>query len=109
MRISEPLRQILEKRGNHGSDSGRTISRFHARHVFLAGLLDDSYLVIRILQNLDRGEAAFLDWDLEAPMRFLRRLMGAQVSERLDGIAAEAMLDVSDNLAEVWDRLSHEA
>ena len=35
----------------------------------LAGLLDDSYLVLRILQNLDRGPDRFLDWDLGHPFR----------------------------------------
>lgn len=75
----------------------------------LAGLLDDSYLVIRILQNLDKGPGAFLDWDLDHPMRFLRRLVGAEIGQRLDKIAVQAMHDVSVNLAELWDRMSHSA
>ncbi len=33
----------------------------------LPGLLDDSYLVIRFIQHLDKGPEEFLDWDLEYP------------------------------------------
>ncbi len=75
----------------------------------LAGLLDDSYLVIRILQNLERGPEAFLDWDLDYPARFLQRLIGPRVTQRLDKIAMEAMQDVSSQLSEMWRRMSHPA
>jgi uncharacterized membrane protein YkvA (DUF1232 family) len=75
----------------------------------LAGLLDDSYLVICTLQNLDRGPQRFLDWDLEYPATFLRRLIGAPVAQRLDKLSLDAMKEVSARLAEVWSRLAHEA
>jgi hypothetical protein len=75
----------------------------------LAGLLDDSYLVIRILQNLDQGPEAFLDWDLDYPLRFLKRLVGGEVGQRLDKIAVQAMHEVSVDLAELWDKMSHPA
>jgi hypothetical protein len=75
----------------------------------LVGLLDDSYLVIRSLQNLDKGPQTFLDWDLDYPARFLRRLIGAQIAEKLDKIAMDAMDEVSAHLAEVWRRMAHEA
>ena len=75
----------------------------------LPGLLDDAYLVIRTLQNLDKGREPFLDWDLDYPERFLRRLIGAQVAQRLDQIALNAMKDVSARLSEMWSRLSHPA
>lgn len=75
----------------------------------LVGLLDDSYLVIRILQHLDKGPHAFLDWDLDYPARFLERLIGAPVAQRLDKMAAEAMDEVSSHLSEMWDRMAHEA
>ena len=42
----------------------------------LAGLLDDAYLVLRILKNLDRGSEPFLDWDLDEPLAFLRGSLG---------------------------------
>jgi uncharacterized membrane protein YkvA (DUF1232 family) len=75
----------------------------------LAGLLDDSYLVIRILENLDKGPEPFLDWDLDYPARFLRSLVGNEIARRLDTIAIDAMRDVSSHLTEMWDRMSHEA
>ncbi len=75
----------------------------------LGGLLDDSYLVIRILENLEKGPEAFLDWDLDYPARFLRRLIGPSVAQRLDAIAIQAMQDVSANLAEMWSQSSHPA
>ena len=75
----------------------------------LAGLLDDAYLVIRILENLDKGPEPFLDWDLDYPARFLRSLVGTDIARQLDAIAIEAMRDVSAHLSEMWDKMSHEA
>ncbi len=75
----------------------------------MAGLLDDAYLVVRILQNLDKGPQPFLDWDLDDPQRFLRRLVGEDVGRRLDRIADDAMDQVSDHLHELWSRVSHPA
>jgi hypothetical protein len=75
----------------------------------LAGLLDDSYLVIRILQHLEQGPEPFLDWDLDYPVRFLGRLIGPRIAQRLDKIAMQAMEEVSAQLADLWQRLAHRA
>ena len=75
----------------------------------LAGLLDDSYLVLRILQNLDRGPEPFLDWDLEFPLAFLRGLVGREIGSKLDALSVAAMQEVSQQLALVWEQASHEA
>ncbi len=75
----------------------------------LPGLLDDSYLVLRIIQNLDKGPQEFLDWDLEDPRRFLSRLMGPAISQKLDRIAHEAMEEVSTQLADLWQKMAHHA
>jgi uncharacterized membrane protein YkvA (DUF1232 family) len=75
----------------------------------LVGLLDDSYLVVRTLQNLDKGPQPFLDWDLDYPVRFLRRLIGGAVAKRLDDIALQKMREVSDQLSDTWIRMAHEA
>ena len=75
----------------------------------LVGLLDDSYLVIRMLQNLERGPHRFLDWDLDYPIRFLQRLVGGRVSQRLDQMAMNAMDEVSGQLSELWERIAHDA
>jgi hypothetical protein len=75
----------------------------------LAGLLDDSYLFIRVLQHLDQGPERFLDWDLEYPAQFLRSLVGVDISRRLDAIVLDAMNQVSHHLSELWSRMSHPA
>ena len=75
----------------------------------LAGLLDDSYLLIRILENLDKGPERFLDWDLKYPLSFLRSLVGLEVSRKLDAMAMDAMQQVSAYLNELWARMSHPA
>ena len=75
----------------------------------LPGLLDDSYLVIKIIENLDKGPEEYLDWDLVYPARFLGRLMGPSVTQRLDKIAHDAMEEVSTHLQELWARMAHEA
>ena len=75
----------------------------------LAGLLDDTYLVVRTLENLDKGPQPFLDWDLEYPAQFLRRLIGGQVAQRLDKLSLDAMQETSAHLAEVWSRMAKKA
>ena len=75
----------------------------------LPGLLDDSYLVIRILQSLEKGPEAFLDWDLDYPARFLQRLIGPAVAQRVDDIVVKALQDVSVHLAEFWQKMAHSA
>jgi uncharacterized membrane protein YkvA (DUF1232 family) len=75
----------------------------------LVGLLDDSYLVVRTLESLDKGPQPFLDWDLDYPARFLRRLIGAPVAQRLDDIALQKMREVSAELSDMWNRMAHEA
>jgi len=75
----------------------------------LVGLLDDTYLVIRILKNLDQGPQPFLDWDLDYPMEFLHRMVGDEIALRLDLIAADAMEQVSHHFQQLWDALAHSA
>ena len=75
----------------------------------LAGLVDDAYLVLRVLQNLDRGPEPFLDWDLTHPSRFLRGLLGEDVGRRLDSLSITAMQEVSDSLTRLWQRMAAEA
>jgi uncharacterized membrane protein YkvA (DUF1232 family) len=75
----------------------------------LPGLLDDTYLFLRILKNLDRGSDPFLDWDLDHPLAFLRRLIGEQVARRLDDRSLEAMQEMSHDLFRLWERLAPRA
>lgn len=75
----------------------------------LAGLLDDAYLVVRVLEHLDKGPQRFLDWDLDYPARFLRTLVGPTIARQLDAMAADAMEQVAEQLSELWTRMSHPA
>lgn len=75
----------------------------------LAGLLDDAYLVLRILENLERGPTPFLDWDLEYPLTFLRGLLGENMARSLDELSILAMRDASHELTSLWNRLGAEA
>ena len=75
----------------------------------LAGLLDDTYLVLRILENLDQGSEPFLDWDLEFPLAFLRSLVGKEIGSKLDTISLTAMQDVSQQLTLIWDQVAADA
>ena len=75
----------------------------------LVGLLDDSYLVLRILETLDRGPDRFLDWDLEHPLSFLRRLVGEEVARKLDERSLDAMGEISEDLAHFWEKVHHRA
>ena len=75
----------------------------------LVGLLDDSYLVLRILENLDRGPDRFLDWDLAHPLHFLRRLVGEDVARKLDERSIDAMGELAPDLDRFWDQVSHRA
>lgn len=75
----------------------------------LVGLLDDSYLVLRILENLDRGPDRFLDWDLAHPLHFLRRLVGEEVARKLDQRSLDAMGEISEDLSSSWDQVSRRA
>jgi uncharacterized membrane protein YkvA (DUF1232 family) len=75
----------------------------------LAGLLDDTYLVLRILSNLEKGPEPFLEWDLDDPTAFLRGLVGEGVGRQLDLLSIRAMEEVSEALTSFWSRLSAEA
>ena len=69
----------------------------------------DSYLVIKMLDHLEKGPEPFLDWDLVYPAQFLRTLVGDDIARRLDAIVIDAMQQVSAHLNELWSRMSHEA
>jgi hypothetical protein len=62
-----------------------------------------------MLQNLEAGPHRFLDWDLDYPIRFLQRLIGGPISQRLDRMAMDAMDDVSIQLSDLWKRIAHKA
>lgn len=75
----------------------------------LAGLLDDTYLVLRILKNLDRGAEPFLDWELDEPLAFLRGLLGKEIGEKLDHMSMQAVNDADEKFAKLWSEIGAKA
>jgi len=75
----------------------------------LAGLLDDTYLVFRMLQNLEKGPDRLVNWDLDHPTRLLERLLEPQTARQLDAIALMAMQEVETHLAAYWLEMGHPA
>ena len=71
----------------------------------LAGLLDDTYLALRILENLNRGPHALFEADFDEPLRFLRRLVGPEISRKLDSASLFALQDVSTLVTRAWVEL----
>lgn len=69
----------------------------------LPGLLDDAYLALRILQNLDRGPAPLLGLDLEYPIAFIRRLVGERIGRQLDLASLAVMAELADHFTRAWE------
>lgn len=72
----------------------------------LAGLLDDTYLALRILENLNRGADPLFDADFQEPLRFLKRLVGREISRKLDAASIFALQDVSTQVSRAWTEMS---
>ena len=68
----------------------------------LPGLLDDTYLVLRILQALEEGPEPLVDWDLDHPTSLIRSLLEAPISQQLDAMSALAFEEVIDDVKEKW-------
>ena len=75
----------------------------------LAGLLDDTYLVLKVLENLQKGPDPLLDWDLEHPMDFIATLVGPDLQRQLDSISVNALLEISDNVSRLWQNMARDA
>ncbi len=68
----------------------------------LAGLLDDTYLVLRILQVLEQGPEPLMDWDLDHPTTFIHKLLGEQIGQQLDAISAITFDEVVGSAGGFW-------
>ncbi|MBI4538358.1 MAG: DUF1232 domain-containing protein [Gemmatimonadetes bacterium] len=75
----------------------------------MVGLLDDTYLVLRLLQSLERSPQPLLGCPLEEPLFFIRRLVGDEMSRRLDILSLQAMQEVEDVMVALWSRLAKQA
>lgn len=68
----------------------------------LPGLLDDTYLVLRILQALEEGPKPLVDWDLDHPTSLIRSLLEEDVGQQLDAMSALAFEEVLGDAARSW-------
>lgn len=75
----------------------------------LAGLLDDTYLALRMLDRLNRGPIPLMEANFDEPLRFLRRLVGSEIGVRLDAASAAAMNEVAEGVGKVWGEIMHHA
>ncbi len=71
----------------------------------MAGLLDDTYLALRVLETLNRGTEHLFEGDLEHPLRFLRRLVGTKISRKLDAVSMLALEDVSSQVGHAFAQI----
>lgn len=75
----------------------------------LPGLLDDTYLVFRILQVLEEGPKPLVDWDLHHPMTLIRNLIEEGVGRQLDVMSALAFEEIVDDVRQSWGTPSLDA
>ncbi len=68
----------------------------------LPGLLDDTYLVFRILQVLEEGPEPLLDWDLDHPTSLIRSLLEDSIRQQLDAMSSLAFEEVIDEVRSAW-------
>lgn len=75
----------------------------------LGGLLDDAYLVLKILEQLDRGPKPLLDWDLKEPIEFLGGLVGRDVARQLDLVTLRYVEAAEAHFTRFWTSMAAEA
>lgn len=68
----------------------------------LPGLLDDTYLVFRILQVLEEGPKPLVEWNLDHPTTLIRKLLEDSVGQELDAISSLAFEEVADDVRQSW-------
>ena len=68
----------------------------------LPGLLDDTYLVFRILQVLEEGPEPLVEWNLDHPTTLIRKLLEDSVGQQLDTISSLAFEEVADDVRQLW-------
>jgi uncharacterized membrane protein YkvA (DUF1232 family) len=68
----------------------------------LPGLLDDTYLVYRILQVLEEGPVPLVEWDLDHPISLIRNVLEDNIGQQLDAISSLAFEEVADDVRQSW-------
>ena len=68
----------------------------------LPGLLDDTDLVLRILQVLEEGPQPLVDWELDHPIKLIRSLLDDEIGQQLDVMSTLAFEEVIDDVKQTW-------
>ncbi len=61
----------------------------------LAGLLDDTYLALKLVHSLNQTEEPLEDANYELPLAFLESLIGSKVAQSLDNYTWEALKEIA--------------
>lgn len=75
----------------------------------MAGLVDDAYLALRLIEHVNSGPQRLIGWEFDEPLQLLRGLLTSDVRAQLDRESFAALDAVSDEVAEVWGALAREA
>ncbi|MEZ4417751.1 MAG: DUF1232 domain-containing protein [Gemmatimonadota bacterium] len=75
----------------------------------LAGLIDDAYFVLHILELIDGGPTRLSAVDLAGRAAFLRELLGPRMTEQLNRTTEHAVEAVSESVTQVWNALARPA
>ncbi len=75
----------------------------------VAGLLDDAYLSLKILEHINQGPTPLFTWEFDSPLRFLRELLGPDVARQLDDRSIAALGEIKEQVTEVWSALARPA
>ncbi len=75
----------------------------------LAGLIDDAYLALRLIEHMNSGPRPLIGWEFDEPIEMLRSLLTREVVEVLDQASLAAIDAASDEVSKVWSQLAREA
>jgi uncharacterized membrane protein YkvA (DUF1232 family) len=75
----------------------------------LAGLVDDAYLAIRLIEHVNSGPQPLIGWEFDEPLDLLRALLTPNVINLLDRESFATLDAVSGEVSDVWSGLAREA
>lgn len=53
---------------------------------------------------LEEGPEPFVEWDLEHPTTFIRKLLSERISQQIDAISAIAFEEVAGTPGQLWHK-----
>ena len=75
----------------------------------MAGLIDDAYLALRLIEHINSGPQPLIGWEFDEPLQLLRGLLTLEVVEVLDRESLATLDAASDEVSKVWSELAREA